>query len=128
MAPVKTAGKARGTIIGSVQAGLVTFTVRATPLPETITAFLLANASTLKKLQRDRRLGKQYLEDDEEIRTEGIDTSLEVSVEEFWTKLEEICKAAGKEWMNVADQVWAFGPKRVGANLLIDRTEKSSRS
>lgn len=131
MAPNKTPGRPRGTILGSVQTGLVTFTIRAVPLPESITNFLIANLPTLKKLQRDRRLGaKQVLDTDsvDDIRPEGVDASLEVSVEEFWGKLEELCTVAGKEWIGVAEQVWAFGPRRIGPNLLIDRTADSKRS
>lgn len=132
MAPVKTPGRPRGTILGSVQAGLVTFTIRAAPLPESITNFLIANLPTLKKLQRDRRLGnaKSIPENDsvDDIRPEGVDASLEVTVEEFWGRLEGLCTEAGKEWVGVAEQVWAFGPRRIGPNLLIDRTTDSTRS
>lgn len=130
MAPTKTPGRSRGTILGSVQAGLVTFTIRAVPLPESITNFLIANLTTLKKLQRDRRLGSKAVENDsvDDIRAEGVDASLEVGVEEFWGTLEELCLASGKEWVGVAEQVWAFGPRRIGPNLLIDRTTDSKRS
>lgn len=128
MAPPKTPNQPRGTIIGSVQAGLVTFTIRALPLPESITNFLLVNESNLKKLQRDRR-GKTAEEDDDDI-TDGV--AIEgvelVKIEDFWNKLEELLKAAGRDWTGVVDQIWAFGPKRVGPNLLVDRTEGSLRS
>ena len=111
MAPVKTVGRPRGTILGSVQAGLVTFAVRAVPLPEDITAFLVTNGTTLKRLQRDRRAGKE--EDDEDVRSEGAEGVEPVKVEEFWPKLEELCKAAGKDWVGVADQIWTFRWKSV---------------
>lgn len=127
MAPVKTADRPRGTILGSVQAGLVTFAVRAVPLPDSVTAFLIANASTLKRLQRDRRLTKGDEEVDE-IRLESVEGEKPVEVEEFWEALEALFKAAGKSWVGMAEQVWAFGPKKVGPNILVDRTALSLRS
>jgi ribosome assembly protein 1 len=127
MAPVKTADRPRGTILGSVQAGLVTFAVRAVPLPESVTAFLIANASTLKRLQRDRRLAKGDEEIDE-LRLESVEGEKPVEVEEFWDALEGLFKAAGKSWVGMAEQVWAFGPKKVGPNILVDRTASSLRS
>ncbi|KAM0756504.1 translation elongation factor 2 [Meredithblackwellia eburnea MCA 4105] len=129
MAPPKTADKPRGTVIGSVQNGLVTFTVRAIPLPEDIVSFLVANASTIKRLQRDRRAGKG--EDDvEEIRAAGdsVEEDKLVAPEEFWSKLSELAKAAGKEWVGLVDEIWSFGPRRVGPNVLIDRTSGAPRS
>ncbi|GAA5841396.1 hypothetical protein JCM9279_000637 [Rhodotorula babjevae] len=128
MAPPKTAGQPRGTILGAVQSGLVTFTLRAAPLPSSITNFLSANAATLKRLQRDRRSGKA----DDDADVASADAAPEggavVSVEEFWPKLEELLKEAGREWAGLADQVWAFGPRRVGPNLLIDKTAGAPRS
>lgn len=127
MGPVKTAGRPRGTILGSVQAELVTFAVRAMPLPEDITAFLITNGTTLKRLQRDRRAGREE-DDDGDVRLEGAEAVEPVKVEEFWPKLEELFKAAGKDWVGIADQIWAFGPKRIGPNILVDRTPSSLRS
>ncbi|GAA6053675.1 hypothetical protein JCM3770_001691 [Rhodotorula araucariae] len=128
MVPPKTPGQPRGTVLGAVQSGLVTFTLRAAPLPSEITAFLAANMATLKRLQRDRRSGKA--DDDGQVASSGEapDGTAAVSVDEFWPKLEELFKGAGREWMGLADQVWAFGPRRVGPNLLIDRTDGAPRS
>lgn len=128
MAPPKTADQPRGTIIGSVQSGLVTFTLRAVPLPEEVTAFLIANLTTLKRLQRDRRSGKAEEVESDEARGDVVEGVEPVKPEEFWPELERLLKEAGKDWAGVADQVWAFGPRRVGANMLIDRTAGAPRS
>lgn len=128
MAPPKTPNQPRGTTLGSVQAGLVTFSIRAVPLPDTITAFLIVNAQVHKRLQRDRRPGKG----DDDAGEGGDDASRsdegQVTPEEFWPRLEALGKEAGKEWVGVGEMVWAFGPKRVGPNLLIDRTPGAPRS
>ncbi|GJN88039.1 hypothetical protein Rhopal_000995-T1 [Rhodotorula paludigena] len=127
MAPPKTAGHPRGTIVGSVQSGLVTFTLRAVPLPVDVTNFLAANMAALKRLLRDRRSGKAD-EDGDTIATDAPEGTEVVSPEEFWPKLEELLSKAGREWAGLADQIWAFGPRRVGPNLLIDRTPGAPRS
>jgi len=127
MASPKTADRLRGTILGSVQAGLITFALRAVPLPEEVTTFLIANLSTLKRLQRDRRGGKTDQESDE-ARGDVAEGVKPVEAEEFWPELEKLLQGAGKEWVGVADQIWAFGPGRVGPNLLVDRTAGAPRS
>ena len=127
MAPPKTADQPRGTIIGSVQQGLITFNLRAVPLPEDVTTFLIANLSTLKRLQRDRRLGREEVESDEARGdvAEGVEPT---KPEDFWPELDKLLNASGKEWTGVAEQIWAFGPRRVGPNLLVDRTAGAPRS
>ncbi|GAA5973293.1 hypothetical protein JCM11641_003056 [Rhodosporidiobolus odoratus] len=129
MALTKTANQPRGTILGSVQSGLVTFAVRAQPMPPIITSFLLANMSTIRRLQRDRRSGKQE-EDVDEIANEttGEEGSEVVNPEQFWEKLTEVLEKAGRDWAGLTDLIWAFGPRRVGPNLLVDRTEGAPRS
>lgn len=127
MAPTKTQGAQRGTILGSVQSGLVDFAIRAVPLPVDVTNFLAVNMRTLKRLHRDRRSGT--VEDDsDEVTGDAVEGVEVVKPEDFWPKLEELLKAAGREWAGLADQIWAFGPRRVGPNMLIDRTEGAPRS
>ena len=127
MAPPKTAGEPRGSIHGSIGSGLVTYTLRAIPLPSEITTFLVANASTLKKLVRDRR-GRVEEDVIDDVKGEALVGVEAVKAEDFWTELEKVCKAAGKDWAGLADQIWSFGPRRVGANILVDRTPGSERS
>ncbi|CEQ39072.1 SPOSA6832_00588 [Sporobolomyces salmonicolor] len=127
MAPPKTQGQPRGTVRGSVQSGLVTFTIRAVPLPADITNFLSVNMPTIKRLQRDRRSGKADEEADD-VASDAVEGVELVKPEEFWPKLEALLKAAGRDWAGLADQIWAFGPRKIGANMLIDRTEGSPRS
>ena len=43
-----------------------------------------------------------------------------MKMEEFWTSLAEKCKAAGGEWADIVENIWAFGPQRMGTCLLID--------
>ncbi|GAA6012669.1 hypothetical protein JCM10207_009077 [Rhodosporidiobolus poonsookiae] len=135
MAPPKTPNQPRGTVLGSIQSGLATFTLRAVPLPHNITAFLTANMATLRRLQRDRRGGQEV--EVEEAATDaaagataatGEDGVEVVKPEEFWAKFEALLDKAGRDWRGIAEQVWAFGPRRVGPNLLVDRTEGAPRS
>lgn len=45
--------------------------------------------------------------------------------EQFWIELEALFAKAGLDWAEAADRIWTFGPKRIGANLLLDPTGKS---
>jgi ribosome assembly protein 1 len=137
MAPPKTAGAPRGTIHGSSSNSLVNFTIRAVPLPRSITSFLQANTSTMRRIQPDRR---RAVDEDESIESQVASKQLttagggdeegarEAKPEEFWEALENVCKDAGRDWVGMADQIWAFGPKRVGPNLLIDRSDSAVKS
>lgn len=126
MAPPKTPNQPRDTVLGSVQSGLVTFTIRAAPMPSSSTSFLKANANTIKRIQRDRRSGKA--DDESEAVTEVSEGAEVVTPEEFWPKFEQVLSEAGRDWTGLAEQIWAFGPRRVGPNLLVDRTPGSPRS
>ena len=38
----------------------------------------------------------------------------------FYQQLSHSFKEAGNEWENAADRIWAFGPRRVGSNILLN--------
>ncbi|KAG8912311.1 Cytoplasmic GTPase/eEF2-like protein (ribosomal biogenesis) [Tulasnella sp. 417] len=132
MAPPKTPNAKRGTITGSTAQNLVTFTVRAAPLPQAITDFLLANVSILKRLYREGQQkkggdatsrvddGAAAAADDADI-TDEVSRQATVKPEDFWKSLDALCRKAGGEWADIADKIWAFGPHRVGPNILVDR-------
>ncbi|OXG24510.1 ribosome assembly protein 1 [Cryptococcus neoformans Tu401-1] len=131
MVSPKTAGAPRGTINGTVLNGLVKFRLRAMPLPEGVETFLLSQQGAISKmLVRERGDKEDEEETDVQEGTEGGSAESEgpegqqearqLSPEEFWTELERLLNKAGGDWVGAADRVWSFGPKRVGANLLLD--------
>lgn len=46
-----------------------------------------------------------------------------VRIEEFWSKLDSLCKKAGPEWQDISERVWAFGPQSAGGCVLVDARE-----
>ncbi|EGN98032.1 hypothetical protein SERLA73DRAFT_169116 [Serpula lacrymans var. lacrymans S7.3] len=123
MAPPKTVGAVRGTMKGASSQNLITFTIRALPLPADILQFLLQNLAILKSLQQMAEL-KEGLDIDgddyDEVGDVGIQGDIlqkpTVKPSEFWTVLEEKCKEAGGEWANIVDKIWAFGPQGAGGD------------
>ena len=116
MAPPKTAGALRGTVHGSILNGLVTFTVRALPLPPTIIDFLQMNTASVAEMLSHEQADLDELMDD----PESGDLNRALPATEFWAQLENLLSKAGGDWAGAADRTWSFGPKRVGANLLLD--------
>ncbi|KII86678.1 hypothetical protein PLICRDRAFT_264227 [Plicaturopsis crispa FD-325 SS-3] len=131
MAAPKTPNAPRGTIRGSDSHNLVTFTIRAVPLPETILQFILDNIITLKKLQQERKGGREG-EVDDEGEEEGVNVHGDimrkptVKPEQFWAALQDKCKEAGGEWTGLVDRIWAFGPQNAGGSLLVDARNTST--
>lgn len=149
MAPPKEGG-ARGTITSAIYDGLVEIQVRAVPLPENITEFLLAHQSTIASMFTKAKpdAGKKPKpsadgtdtpkstaeEDDSDSEDEDEDATVEerneetrsMPVDEFWTQLSALFDKAGPDWAGAADRIWAFGPRRVGANVLLDPVGSSN--
>lgn len=127
MNPTKSTEGIRGRFIGTSVAGFVTVTVQSALLPETVVQFLQQNANTIQLLQaQDRDLRNE----DGEKNTDAVASDLTSQLlkpADFFSKLASLLDAAGQEWKGTADKIWAFGPKRVGPNLLIDRTGAAGR-
>lgn len=128
MAPPKTKDAPRGTIQGTVLSGLVNFTIRAIPLPPPVIAFLLSNTSSIANM-----LSQRSDHGDEEEASEARDAvegtqdhARTLTSEQFWIELERLSRKAGGEWLGAADRIWGFGPKRLGANVLLDPVGKAS--
>lgn len=128
MAPPKTAGAPRGTVRGSVGDGLVNFTLRAVPLPPAVIDFLLAHQGSIAAMLVQRRTIETDAEADAEAQIDATNAADEgvrtLTPDEFWAELAQRFDAAGGEWVGAADRVWSFGPKKVGANVLLDPVGK----
>lgn len=126
MAPPKTKGATRGTVHGSLFDGLVSYTLRASPLPDKIIYYLLANTHNIGKLLAQLQDKSESEEGVREEREAGESQEAKAKTpEQFWAGLEELCEQVGGEWAGAADRIWCFGPKRLGANLLLDPIGKT---
>jgi ribosome assembly protein 1 len=131
MAAIKTPGAPRGTIQSVIQNGLLSFETRARPLPQPVHEFLLSHTKSIKRLQRDKRTLASSVEEDaaeEHVSEAGGATEEILNPEQFWSKLDKLFSEAGREWAGVSDRIWAFGPRRTGANLMLDDLPGSHRA
>ena len=131
MAPPKTPGHPRGTVHGASFQNLVTFTIRAVPLPDAIADFLRSNLSVFKRLVADStRSGNSEEVEDEAEKAATIGDILRVPTVhpgQFWDALQAKCEEAGPEWAGIVDNIWALGPQGVGECLLIDSRKDQER-
>ena len=131
MAPPKTPGHPRGTVHGASFQNLVTFTIRAVPLPDAIADFLRSNLSVVKRLVADStRSGNSEEVEDEAEKAATIGDILRVPTVhpgQFWDALQAKCEEAGPEWAGIVDNIWALGPQSVGECLLIDSRKDQER-
>lgn len=118
----------RGTASANLANDQISFKLRTCPLPAEVTDYLAANAATVKDIQlsRARLLEAGHAS---ELEDEDLETDQEVKpLADFKRDLEGLFAGAddGQDWSDVVDRICAFGPRRVGPNLLVDRTESNS--
>ncbi|KAF1999886.1 ribosome biogenesis protein Ria1 [Amniculicola lignicola CBS 123094] len=138
MNPPKDPNLPRGTVIGVTSSKQITVRLRVRPLPPTVTDFLGKNSGTIKRLYAERRA-------EEERQRSGTDSPMEgtvaeqdgmeeadqvelghaLSMPEFKEQLQKAFNEAKGQrdiWTGVIDKITAFGPRRVGPNILVDAT------
>ncbi|KAL5114159.1 Cytoplasmic GTPase/eEF2-like protein (ribosomal biogenesis) [Pleosporales sp. CAS-2024a] len=138
MNPPKDPNLPRGTVIGETANKSVSVRLRVRPLPAKVTEFLGKNSGAIKKLyaemgaqekdQSDGRLHPEIAatEDDGMQEAEQRETGHVLSRADFKKQLKEaFAEAKGQKeiWADVIDKITAFGPRRVGPNVLIDATK-----
>ena len=92
--------------------------IRAVPLPEDVTQLLdkksdlikiLVTVSSATSIVERRQLAEQ------------VKFSTREALKCFYQELCSAFKEAGSMWDGAADHIWAFGPRRVGSNVLLNR-------
>ncbi|KAI8330977.1 hypothetical protein BC941DRAFT_475149 [Chlamydoabsidia padenii] len=125
----------RGTFSLTTTSKMVTLQVRAVPLPPRVTELLTTHAATIKNIVEQKLAKKKAhlktinddVDDDKKIlELNGLDKVL--TGKELQDLLHEEFENAQKEggpfaalWEDIVDHIWAFGPRRIGSNLLINR-------
>lgn len=141
MPPPKTKDAPRGTMNGSVLNGVVTFTVRAKPLPAEVTQFLISNMEAVRRVVQQEReltagvdagsLGAEDVTAESASAAQQGDAGGQIarmSPAEFWKQLDALFVKAGKEWAGITSKIWSFGPRRIGPNILVDNLSGVARS
>lgn len=134
MNPPKDPNLPRGTAIGETASKHVSVRLRVRPLPASVTDFLGKNAGAIKKLYSTRRAEDESdaaqqaheTEDDGIQEAEKREIGQSLSLEEFKKQLKEAfaeAKGQKEDWADVIDKITAFGPRRIGPNILVDATK-----
>lgn len=139
MAPPKNKDLPRGTVVGLTTSKQVTVRLRVRPLPDAVTEFLLKNTGTIRRLYSERKeqeegkrgttadaddVGEQAAGDEIPAAGTGM-----LSLLDFREKLRSVfAETTGQEhiWADAVEKIAAFGPRRIGPNLLIDATQNGT--
>jgi ribosome assembly protein 1 len=118
----------RGTASVDAGKGAIQIKLRVRPLPVNVTEYLVQNNSTVKKTVAEKHDADETINGslEQPIDTAGEkETGRAMTTVEFETGLRQAFEAAKGEkesWQGVVDRILAFGPRRVGPNLLLDNT------
>ncbi|KAJ9055744.1 Cytoplasmic GTPase/eEF2-like protein (ribosomal biogenesis) [Entomophthora muscae] len=120
----------RETVAGSGSVELETkgFTLglRLVALPPTVVTFLTAHTNSIRALQAKGYRSPDDLDDAEDLMARSAGR---ISLDAFQEKLRKLfAETKDPQWDDVVDHLWAFGPKRVGPNLLVTRLDYSHPS
>lgn len=125
----------RGTVMATTASKQITIRLRVLPLPSKTTEFVERNVGIIRQLYAEKKAqekSRQIMGDEGEENLEHEDTASKthrpdlISVLDFKSKLQdtftEEAASQSETWANVADNITAFGPRRIGPNILIDIT------
>jgi ribosome assembly protein 1 len=138
MAAPKEKELPRGTVIGITTSKQVTIRLRVRPLPSSVTEFLGKNTGAIKRLYSERKAEEESRRHGGETPEEAFErdsaqdnsgTDMGLSLQEFKAQLKlafaEV-KAEREVWAGAVEAIAAFGPRRVGPNVLIDSTRQGT--
>ncbi|TKA78460.1 hypothetical protein B0A55_04963 [Friedmanniomyces simplex] len=134
----------RGRVEGVTTSKQVTIKLRVRPLPAPVTEFLVKHTGAVKRLYSERKAQDKERatphdgngttgdapedvgEQDFEAEDSTAEAGQNLSMAEFRQRLVEAFaedKADNQVWKDIVEKIAAFGPRRVGPNVLIDLTE-----
>lgn len=131
MPPPKDPNLPRGTVVVTTPSKEITVRIRIRPLPEAVTEFLVTNANSIKAMYA-RKVAEEGAASEEDASATLRQTEAErklLSIDQVKQGLQKaFAKVPAKErevWQDAVERIVAFGPRRVGPNILLDGTEDS---
>ncbi|KAE8356718.1 P-loop containing nucleoside triphosphate hydrolase protein [Aspergillus coremiiformis] len=140
MAAPKNPDLGRGGVLAISASKQLTIRLRVVPLPEAVTEFFTKHVGTIKRLQSQRRTAAEdkpstetangTADNNQQVETsDATDEAREgnvLSLKDFRHELNQIFDEEVKDdkelWKDVVDRITAFGPRRVGPNIIVDAT------
>jgi len=130
----------RGRVDAVTTSKQITVRLSVRPLPEEVTQFLAKNVGAVKRLYSERKAEEEGRSRPEGHEEEGdqdaeheagndvgaAESTSILSMEEFKKQLGAAFAEAKSEketWANAVENITAFGPRRIGPNVLIDTTK-----
>ncbi|PSR78442.1 P-loop containing nucleoside triphosphate hydrolase protein [Coniella lustricola] len=138
MKPAANKELGRGAVVGVTSSKQITLTLRVRPLPVEVTDFLGKHAGAIKHLYAKKAGTKDTTNqngandgDSDSHGGESLDEDVDLttakglSPQEFKEQLKTVLEKgkAREAFKNIVDNISEFGPRRMGANLLIDATK-----
>ncbi|KAI4736637.1 elongation factor Tu [Aureobasidium sp. EXF-12298] len=138
MNPPKYPELGRGRVDVVTTSKQITVRLSVRPLPESVTHFLVKNTAAIKKLYSEKKAVQQDTPaaaeqaDEQETEHEAdndvgtVELGRTLSMDEFKAQLGAAfaeLKGEKEIWQDATEKITAFGPRRVGPNVLIDATE-----
>lgn len=143
MNPPRNPDLPRGTVISVTTSKQINIRLRVRPLPANVTDYLIRNAGVIKRLYAEKKAveeGKRGVDVPQELPHDiasehagleevgVVETGQMLSQEELRKQLKEAFgenKSETDTWNTAVENITAFGPRRVGPNVLIDSTDDS---
>ncbi|KAL4920567.1 P-loop containing nucleoside triphosphate hydrolase protein [Aspergillus aurantiobrunneus] len=136
MAAPKNPEIGRGGVLTVSASKQLTVRLRVVPLPEVVTEFFTKQVGTIKRVQSEKRNVKSEgehgnLPSDSVQQDEATDAAGEtregtlLSLDDFKKELNKIFEEVKEDkdlWKGVVEKIIAFGPRRIGPNVLVDAT------
>ena len=101
--------------------------VRAVPLPPEVTDILENSQFLIKMLDQYISACVSGKAKSKLGQSTKLKESTKNDIQEFKDKLEKAFTEAGKQWKDCVNKIWAFGPRRVGPNLLLNKVKGYNR-
>jgi len=120
-----------GTRILNISKNMCKIRIRAVPLPENVTKFLVEQSETIKKIvdhydNRKKKVstGEESLDEQKKIKDknerEKFLSELQKLFDESSNNSESIIDGNKQFWKDIVTKIWSFGSKRIGPNILIN--------
>ncbi|KAF9961421.1 Cytoplasmic GTPase/eEF2-like protein (ribosomal biogenesis) [Mortierella alpina] len=116
----KSEGSSRGTIVATTPNRHVRFVVRTVPIPEELKKYLTDHAEQIQAYVESVHLGGGAQHSGKTHPTGHEQEDQAKKLEKLISELEPLFAKAGDIWKGKEKEILAFGPRRVGPNLLIN--------